>query len=429
MPDYEALRASLVARLDEGDRGDRGWFLITRVHLSPARVKGLCDYLAALGRTSAQTLRGTDYTRMGRLAGVSAADPGIAIRRHYLLALELPLQLIRRTRGNSWAEIELTDRGRQLADSEQTNEVLEQVLSDIMFCRAPWYSGTRIQQYSEFDVPPYAVTKMVLTSTGGWIDRDEFDLFTSRIRNSDEVEQAAQYIAAYRQLDHEQRIALRNEVRSRIPSPKTYQNWRDLSLHTFSLFSLGTTLVRDGVVLRLTASATTGQAEVPSGGLKPTQPALAPLLTIPEVPLSEELLSPPAEPATNSGADAELLIGKLLRADGWSVGYYSNKRGFGFDLWAQRDQAGLVIEVKSSVDRMATVVLTPTEYEAAVHYRENYILAIVEQVLTPNPVIRTIQDPVSCTDIEGRESLEYIIRRASWEAAATPAQFPTSGGT
>ena len=419
MPDYDALRASLVARLDDSDRGDRGWFLITRVHLSPARVKGLGDYLATRAQGAKLALRDTDYARMAELADVSSKDPGIAIRRHYLLALELPLQLIRRTAGISWAEIELTDIGRQLADSENTNEVLEQALDNIVFCRSPWYSRDRVQKYSEFNVSPYAVTKTLLRMSEGWIDRDEFDLFASRIRGPDEVEQAADYIATYRALDQEQRKALIGEVRSRIPSPKTYQNWRDTALHTFSLFSLGTAAIRDGIYLRLASGAIEDQRGSVDRDKAPTPPTLTPLLTLPDVPLSQELLSPPAEPATNSGADAELFIAKLLRAAGWSVGFYSNKRGFGFDLWAQRGQVGLIIEVKSSVGRMGAVTLTRTEYEAAVRYGPNYILAIVEGVFSAKPTVRMLRDPVGSTDIEEQETLQYTIRRASWEVAAT----------
>ena len=423
---YDSLRAALVARLDQGDRGDRGWFLITRVHLSAARVKGLCDYVLTRGEGKSFTPGPSDYAQLAQFAGVKSLNPGMVLRRHHLLALEVPLRLIRRTDGRSWAEIELTDRGRQLASSDDINEILEESLDEFVFCRHPWYTGSRIHKYSEYDVTPYIAVKRLLVMTEGWIDRDEFDLFVSRIRGRVEIEYTVRYIREYRELSDGQQADLRNEVRIRTPSAKTHQNWRDLALHTFSLFSLGTTAVRDGIHLRLASSAIErGRApkkravRTRETTASPRKRALSPLLTVPEVPITDELQVPPVEPATNSGTDAELLIGKLLRADGWTVGYYSKRRGFGFDLWAQRQQVGLVIEVKSSIDQMNTVVLTPTEYEAAVVYGANYILAIVEQVSTSSPVVRMIQDPVAATSVEQQNALRYAIRRASWETAAT----------
>ncbi len=423
LPDFESIHSALTKRLDEADRGDRGWFLITRVHLSPARVKGLCDYIRARSQGLRLALRQADYARMATLANVSSADPGVVIRRHHLLALERPLQLIQRTKGTSWAEIEMTDLGRRLADSENPNEVLEQALENIMFCRSPWYPDTRVEQYSEFDIAPYSVTKSLLNLTGGFIDRDEFDLFTSRIRLLDEVEPAADLIVKYRLLAESHKSTLRYEVRDRMPSGKTYQNWRDIGLHTFSLFSLGSAVIRDGDILRLASNAVADQWDMSSEGGESVQPALAPLLAVPEAPISEELLAPPAPTATNSGADAELLVAKLLRASGWSVAYYTNKRGFGFDLWAQRSGVGLVVEVKSSIGSMGAVVLTRTEYEAAVYYGANFVLAIVEDVLSARPVLRVIRNPVSSTEIVKQETHQFTIGRASWEAAASADAF------
>jgi len=426
LADYDALRASLVARLDEADRGDRGWFLITRVHLSAGRVKGLCEYLLSRGRGASITVGPSDYVRMAEYAGVTTSNPGQALRRHHLLALELPLQLVRRTDGRHWREIELTERGRQLASSAQINEVLEESLDDIVFCQVPWYSSSRKQEYSDFEVAPYVAAKELLDMTGGWIDRDEFDLFVSRIRRCDEIMDTATRVREYRELKLAQQADLRDEVRSRIATAKRYQNWRDLALHTFSLFSLGSTVVRDGIYLRLASSAIerrkTGlqrRVRTRTGTSVRSKPDLSPLLTIPDVPITDELQSPPIEPAANTGTDAELLIGKLLRADGWKVAYYSKRRGFGFDIWAQKEKAGLVIEVKSSVGRMNAVVLTPTEYKAAVKYSGNFILAIVEKVSASNPAVRMIQDPVATTIVKKQETLSYVIRRASWETAAT----------
>ena len=44
----EEVRRKLVDRLEEGDRGDRGWFVITRVHVALSWLKGIAEYLENL---------------------------------------------------------------------------------------------------------------------------------------------------------------------------------------------------------------------------------------------------------------------------------------------------------------------------------------------------------------------------------------------
>src|SRR5205823_3757915 len=160
------------------------------------------------------------------------------------------------------------------------------------------------------------------------IDRDEYDLFLSRLRNSEEVAWAIDGIREYRELPTEQQSELLNLVRDRIPGAKEYQNWRDMALHTFSLFSMGTSLVR--VERRLFLAADVEDLPPPPGA-----PPMAPQprqflpLALPEPPATEELMDPPVGVEANSGSDGELAVGKLLSASGWRVVYYTNRRGFG----------------------------------------------------------------------------------------------------
>ena len=65
----------------------------------------------------------------------------------------------------------------------------------------------------------------------GYIDRNEFDFFVSRIRRRREVRRAVAAIADYRVLAPEEQETLHTEIRDRIPGVKKYSNWRDVGLH------------------------------------------------------------------------------------------------------------------------------------------------------------------------------------------------------
>src|SRR5690606_21886438 len=131
-------------------------------------------------------------------------------------------------------------------------EVLEQSLSSIRFAVEPWSPPDRAQQYDTFDVQIYSALKDILSQCDGYIDRNEFDFFVSRIRERRETKWAIDAIAAYRKLLPDEQDLLHDEVRNRMPGEKSYHNWRDIGLHTFSLFSLGTSMVREGARLFLT---------------------------------------------------------------------------------------------------------------------------------------------------------------------------------
>lgn len=405
---FEALRQRISERLDQGDRGDRGWFIITRVHVALSWLKGIAEYLEHCSGDDVIRLTVKDYHRLGEIIESNNADPGVQLRRHHLLVMDKPLQLLRRANEPYWAEIILTERGRQLAYADDPADVLEHSLDAIRFAVEPWSPANRVQQYNDFGVPVYEVTRQVLEQCDGYIDRNEFDFFLSRVRHEDEIEWAVESINEYRQLAEGERQSLHTEVSNRIPGEKRYQNWRDVALHTFSLFSLGTSMLRKEQLLLQTATWVGAHVAAP-GEAKPV-----PQLRMPEPPEVDELLTPPVAPASNAGADAESFVAKVLRSQEWEVAFYTNRRGYGFDLWARRENVAMVIEVKSSLNALGTVSLTPLEYQAAQEHGESYVLALVENMSSESPQLRMIQNPVAKMTIEKRETSSYVITRAEW---------------
>lgn len=417
------LKQRLITRLNEGGRGDRGWFIITRVHLSAERLKDTCAYLWNVGASAGYNLAERDYLALATINGITGSNPGITLRRHHLLAMEQPLRLLRRVDSNQWRRVMLTEFGVELATSQNTPEVIERALRAVVFCRRPSYHGTRVKQYAEFNVRPFQTILDVMKRCGGWIDRDEYDLFVARIRNETEMQWAVRCIKDFRPIPSAERATLLLEVRQRIPTPKIYQNWRDMALHTFSLLGSSSSAVRVGECLVRTDSLVQ-----PS---RPQRPAITYItspvtlrtrapLRIPSPPATDELSSPPAAPVLNPGTDAELLVSKILTAAGWDVIFYTNRRGFGFDLWAKRGSAAIVVEVKSSIEALGPVVLTELEYAAAQHHRQNYVIAVVQGIAKETPSVGFIQDPVGSMPIKKKASSEYRISREAWLTAARP---------
>ncbi len=368
-------------------------------------------------------LNPADYRALGRAAGVTSPDPGITLRRHYLLAMETPLNLLRRVDGRSWRDIRLTEYGVNLATASDTPAVFEEILRRMIFCREPWSPSTRVAQYDEFLVHPYTATLQVMEACEGQVDRDEYDLFVSRIRDDAQTGWAIEGILAFRALRATEKSALLNEVRRRIPGPKEYQNWRDMALHTFTLFGLGTSAHRADQRLVLTSTlvgrpAAGGIAQTVVRAAQPVRPTVE--LRIPTVGPRAELAVPPTAPAANPGTDGEILVGKLLHAAGWEVLYYGGRRGFGFDIWAKKDEAPMLVEVKSSFRQLGSLTLTRLEYEAARAHGPNYVLAVVENLATENPSVRLIADPLRHLRVEEVETREYRITRPVWAPAAEP---------
>ncbi|MBI4483102.1 MAG: DUF3883 domain-containing protein [Acidobacteria bacterium] len=415
---FRKLRRRVINRLDEGDRGDRAWFLITRVHLNAGRLRDIATYLYDLGVDAGRDLEAHDYEALAKLAGVTGPDPGMTLRRHHFLAMETPLNLVRRVDGRSWRKIRLTHMGAKLATTENSAALLEAVLDQVVFCREPWYTPTRVNEYRHFEVRPYTLIRQVMADSDGWVDRDEYDLFISRIRRETEAAWAIKGIREFRGLNGYERSELLEEVRRRIPGAKAYQNWRDMGLHTFSLFSIGTSTVRVDQRLLLTATLVErGRVPKPERAQqRRVAGARATALRIPEPPRNPGLATPPVAPTVNPGTEGELLVAKLLQAAGWSVVFYTNRRGFGFDIWARRGKSTMLVEVKSSFHGLGPITLTRLEHEAAKEYGQNYILAIVENV-SEVPTVRFIQDPVRTLKIQKRTTREYHIARDAWAIA------------
>lgn len=409
---FDHVRRTLVTRLDQGDRGDRAWFIVTRVHVSLSRLRGIAEYLECHSGGAPIRLTEQDYYRLAKIIETDTPNPGIQLRRHHLLVMDKPLRSLRRVRGNSWNEIALTDQGRQLANADDPAAVLEQALSAIRFAVEPWSPRDRARQYAAFDLAVYDAMKDVLAQCDDYIDRDEFDFFVSRMRTAGEVQWAIDAVHEYRTLPTAQQVSLRTEVRRRLPNAKIYQNWRDIALHTFSLFSLGTSMVREGTRLLLTSR----WSDVDT--TSPTQVGTAPL-RIPEPPELPGLPTPPSAPASNDGSGAESFVAKVLRSRGWDVTFYTNRRGYGFDLWARRGNREMVVEVKSSLNQLDTVTLTRTEFEAAGEYGESFVLALVEHVEAATPQLTLVQNPVSAIPFRQRASTAYTATRKDWQSAAS----------
>ncbi len=419
----KTVEKAIVDRLDEGDRVDRGWFIITRVHVDLHWLKAIVEYIFSKAGDQPISLTAKDYSQLGKVVGISPVDPGKQLRRHHLLVMDKPLHLIRRSKKSSWNEIQLTDEGIALAKALDPAEVLERSLSKIRFAVEPWSPPDRVEQYSDFDVSVYQATKQVLFGCGGYIHRDEYDFFVSRIRRKSEIEIAINWILEFRKLSSDEQKSLHVHVSSRIEGGKSYSNWKDQALHTFSLFSLGTSMIRKGHRLLLTSNWVAEEAtdQVATNiTVKKRAPGSVVNhgLKIPTPPQSDELLAPPIPPEGNVGAEAESFVAKILRSQGWTVSFFTNKRGYGFDLWARKEDLAMVLEVKSSVGSLGQINLTPNEFEAAKHYKANYYLALVEHINSVDPKMTLIQNPIDCLTFKKQETTSHAVSERVWRAVA-----------
>lgn len=436
---YEDLRNIVIERLDQADRADRAWWLLTRVHLSSERVSKIASYLYDVGGEDAFHLTETHYREIARLVGSNADNPIKVINRHYFLSMLSPLRLIERLKNNRWSLIRLTENGVRLANDPDVPGTCERVLSDIRFCREPWYTASRVQMYNEFDVNPYPVVLKVMQECNGYIDTDEFDLFVSRIRTEEETSWASENIPKFRNLTVDQKKNLLLEVKNRIPHEsgnKPYQNWRDMGQHTFSLFALGQNayrsknmLVLSAHLLKIPSELTTNinieppPATEKSSSIPSTTRRKRVLLRIPDTKTPDAVLIPPRSVEANTGNEAENLVGKILAAGGWQVVYYSNRRGYGFDIWAKNNDIAFVIEVKSSLGMVGDIVLTRLEYEAAEYYKDSYLLIIVEEIASNAPAIRVIQDPANTLEFIQTEQVQYRTAAEKWRSVAISSDF------
>ena len=157
------VRDKLVARLDQGDRGDRGWFIITRVHVALSWLRGIAEYLDNRGQHGIVSLTNDDFDQLAKIVEIDNSDPGVQLRRHHLLVMDKPLQLLQRLDGNRWKRIALTDRGHELAHADDPAATIEKSLAAMRFAVEPWSPSTRVTQYTEFNVRVYDVVKHLLT--------------------------------------------------------------------------------------------------------------------------------------------------------------------------------------------------------------------------------------------------------------------------
>lgn len=428
----------VATRLSQDPQGDRGWFIITRVHVDVHWLKDIADYIFQKCGNSTCRLNAHDYSRLAQLTGtgVGNTNPGMQLRRHHLLVMYKPLQLIERIQSRSWAEIRLTPDGLALAQTRFPSSILESVLNKIVFAQAPAIPNDRIQAYSQFNVQAYQATHAIMRACNGYIDRDEFDYFVSRVRNSGEISWAIDGIIDYRKtiasLSNAQTIQLKDNLSSAVKNnltDKQYQNWRDIGLHTFSLFGTGTSMVRRGVELWLTSTqvstntSPTAQGGAGGGGgpgaAGPRKKASQQkVLKVPVPPANPNLLEPPAPRVLNGGTEAENLVAKLLQADGWKIAFYSDKRGYGFDIWAIKNDRAMLIEVKSSLRLVQEITLTDTEYAAATQYRDNYVVAVVENAHDENPTVSFIVDPAHRLKSIKSDTTYHRFAHSAWRPIA-----------
>ena len=115
-------------RLSESSRPDRGWFLITRLHLDIEKLSKIATYFDMAGIGERRSIRNADYRSIARAIKVSMSsdDPGSNLRRHWLLAMTTPLRLLEKD--GSWESVRLTDYGSALAKEADKHAVLELVL-------------------------------------------------------------------------------------------------------------------------------------------------------------------------------------------------------------------------------------------------------------------------------------------------------------
>ena len=113
--------------------------------VSPHWLKGIADYLEHLAGASPFSLNELDYRRLGTVIESRAADPSVQLKRHHLLVMDKPLQLLERLNGSRWDKLALTDRGRELAYANDIGGVLERSLADIRFAKPPWSSPSRVE--------------------------------------------------------------------------------------------------------------------------------------------------------------------------------------------------------------------------------------------------------------------------------------------
>ena len=390
-----------------------GWWLTTREHQDVAILVTTVQYLCGRFGGQAISLSDNDYNQLQRVLGRAIPSNGAktVINRHLLLNMWRPLGLLERARTGIINPFWLTDRGLELAQAGEPRKVLESILREIRFVDTDWTRPTVIASYDGISVRPHRVLSTVLEGVEGYLTREEYRLFVSRMRSDDEpsLTEAMRLIEEFRAAPESTRNRLLALEAPLFPGTKSYQNWTDMDLHTFSLFALGTRFRRNGTVLVLSGrpvDAIVANSFVFPEGTAPVE------VKVPEVVRSPRrrqvaLRTPKVDPAldlppapsiqANNGQEAEGFVSRLLEANGFEVRDFSRFRGYGFDLWARHPAAGVAYycEVKSSTGYLGTIEFTRLEIQAAEQYRDRYIVFCVEQFVSSASTgeVRTVQDP------------------------------------
>jgi Domain of unknown function (DUF3883) len=124
----------------------------------------------------------------------------------------------------------------------------------------------------------------------------------------------------------------------------------------------------------------------------------------------------------NSGLGAELAVAADLASYGWQVSYRGSQTGVGFDLEAQSQDALLCVEVKSSIG-FTTPELTESEWGAACHLGDQFVLAIVDFYGSAQQVLWYVRNPAATATPTERTATVYRMARAALQAESTEAEF------
>lgn len=390
-----------------------GWWLTTREHQDVATLVTAVQFLYGRFGKREGSLTGSDYDDLQRALGRGVPPQGAktVLNRHLLLNMWRPLRLVERVQSTKINPLYLTDCGLELAQTTQPRGLLEGILSAMRFVDTEWTRPQVWTAYSGISVCPHHVLRTVLEGVDGFLTRQEYRLFIARMRhdNDSDISEAIGLIREFRNSSDSICAGLLALEQPLFPNVKSYQNWVDMDLHTFSLFALGTQFRRESTVLVLAGTAvdatlvnsfvlpegsTPVQAVVPENLKRSVQRRV----TLRTPPADSVLDTPPAPSIEiNSGQEAEGYIVRMLESNGFEVRDFSRLRGLGFDLWARHSTTGSVYycEVKSSTSLLGSINFTRLELEAAEKYRDRYVAFCVENFNISESAgeVWTIQDP------------------------------------
>ena len=109
----------------------------------------------------------------------------------------------------------------------------------------------------------------------------------------------------------------------------------------------------------------------------------------------------------------------LLEENGWTVHVVSGQK-VGYDLFAQSGQRRLYVEVKSSLGQCSPS-LTAKEWQMAEHYRQDFVLAVIEDFkATSEYTVYFVPDPSKTCVTTAQTTISYRISRGSWSLVTAP---------